>query len=258
MGSAATIVSTLQGALGFTNLSQAASFNIAAQSIGDFLDNLIQEMTDTQNAILQIITNQRYGRSGYYTSSALAFQDGDDLVPAAGNLAPSYAVIDPTKQIVKQAAFQNSQGSLSLKVASQDPVTGLLIPLTAQQYADFSAYYVNFEIPGIPITLVSLPGNVFTFGAVCTFNAGYNKSTLSANIAAALLSFATTFPFNGTLYTDQLSNYIKTNVPGVIDFYISGTLIDGVAFGGFTNLLAGYFNYAAGYLNAITYNPINN
>lgn len=257
MGSAATIKSTLRGALGFTNLSDAAGYAIAAQAVGDFLDNVLQELTNTQNSILSIINTQRYGRSGYYTSVALAFQDGDDLVPAVGTLDPSYAVIDPTKQIVKQAAFQNNAGSLSLKVAAQNSVTGLLIPLTAQQYADLSAYYVSFEIPGIPITIVSLPGNVFSFSVVCTFNSGYNQSNLAANIATQLLLFATTFPFNGLLYSDQLSDFIKANVPGVIDFYISGTLIDGQSFAGSTSLTAGYFNYAAGYLNAITYNSVS-
>lgn len=256
MSSKDTILANLV-LLDFDNPSDVAAFNLMAQGIGDFIDIILIEFQNTINSILNTINTQRYGKAGYYTSTALAFQDGDDLVPAVGTLDPTYAVIDQTKQIIKQAAFQNNSGSLSIKVATQDPITGLLQALNTSQLADFIAYFINFQIPGVPVSVVSLPANIFNFSAICTFNAGYNLSNLQANVQIALNTFAAAFPFNGVLYADQLSDYIKAQVPGVVDFYLTGTQIDGTAFIGSTSLTAGYFNYVVTILNQITYNPIN-
>ena len=62
------------------------------------------------------------------------------------------------------------------------------------------------------------------------------------------------FTFNGTFYVTDLADYIKTNVPGVRDFYIGQTQIDSVPFTGNTILTAGYFNYNTS--NVINYNGI--
>ena len=237
-----------------------------AQGIGQVLDNVITEFSNTQNSILNTINTQRYGKAGYYVTTALAFHEGYDLTPAAApDLDPIYTVIDPSAQIVKQAAFLTAlDGSLSLKIAGQDPVSGNLNQLTAQQQSDFQSYFVNFEIPGLPVSIVCLPANILSFFAICTFNAGYNQNTLQANLAAALISFQTAFNsgnFNGTLYTDALSRYIVTNVPGVTDFFVYNTTIDNVVFNGFTTLTSGYFNYLANITenltNQIQFNSVN-
>lgn len=255
MASTDTIIANC-AVLQIDNPSDAASFNIMAQGIGLFCDNLLVEFANTQNTILTIINNQRYGKSGYYTSAAEAFQLGDNLTQdALGN--PVYAVIDPTKQIIQQAAFQNNSGQLSLKIATADPVSGLLKQLTAAQLAAFQSYFVAFEIPGIPITIVSLPANIFNFNAACTYNAGYDLTTLQANILAALNVYDNTFPFNGILYSDGLSDYIKANVPGIVDFFVYNTTVDGQPFVGSTSLSAGYFNYIMNIFNNINFLPIN-
>lgn len=244
-------------ALDFENDANDAIYVAIAQAIGEVLDNFTTEFANTQNAILNIINGQRYGKAGYYIAKALAFQDGDDLIPSPGTLDPVYAVIDPTKQIVKAAAFQNNSGQLSMKIAGQDPLSGNLIQLTQQQISDFVAYFVNFQILGIPVSTICLPANIFSFNAICTFTAGYNKSNLISNIASAMSAFQVSFNqgnFNGTLFSDALSSYIKTNVPGVIDFYLYNTQVDGIAFAGSTILTAGYFNYISAIANNISYN----
>ena len=77
------------------------------------------------------------------------------------------------------------------------------------------------------------------------------------NIQTQLTAFQQTFAFNGILYTDDMSAYIKANVPGVRDFYVAGTTVDGAPFVGQTSLKAGYFNYQTGVTTNITYLPIN-
>lgn len=260
-----TILTQLQ-ALGFSNPANQSIFYQIAQGVGQVLDNVLTEFQNTKNSILNTINTQRYGKPGYYVTTAKAFQDGYDLTPApAPDLDPTYAVIDPTAQIIKQAAFlSSSDGTLALKIAGQDPISGSLIQLTAQQQSDFAAYFVNFEIPGLPVDVVCLPGNIFSFFAICTYNAGYNKSILLANLQIALVNFQISFNsgnFNGTLYSDALSAYIQQNVPGITDFFVYNTTIDTIAFSGFTTLTAGYFNYFGNILsnlsNQIQFNTIN-
>lgn len=257
MSSIDTIITQLE-ALGFENPANDSIYGMIAQAIGETLDNVLTEFDNTQNAILNTINTQRYGKAGYYQAVALAFQYGYDLTPAVGNLDPTYATIDATAQIVVQAAFQNNSGALSMKVAAQNAVTGLIIPLNGIQLPAFISYFINFQIPGLPISVVSLSGNIFAYSSVCTFNAGYNQTNLQTNLAAALIAFQTAFNtgnFNGTLYTDALSSYVKANVPGVIDYYIYNTTIDGAAFLGSTLLIAGYYNYSTS--NTTQYNPIS-
>lgn len=248
-------------ALGFTNTSGTAIFNKIAQSIGMVIDETIQEMTNSEDNILQIITTQRYGKSGYYVAAAKAFQFGDDLTEDA-NGNPVYAVIstDPSVLIITQAAFEEvetgSNSELFLKVATLNSSTGLLQALSGTQLAAFISYFLNFEIPGLPITIVSSPPNQLSFNAICTYYATYDLSVLQTNLATALNEFRDNFDFDGTLFIGDLQDYIKQNVPGVRDFNVFNTTIDGQAFQGSLTLTSGYFNYIATILNNITYSPI--
>lgn len=254
-----TIQANLQ-AMGFDNTSNTALYNMIAVSVGEVVDNTITEMSNSENNILSIINLQRYGKTGYYTSTALAFQYGDDLIidPDTGNFI--YAVIDPTKQIVVQAAFEEittgSNSELFLKIAALDALSGLLVQLTGPQLAAFTTYFLNFEIPGLPVSIINNPANILSFNAVATFYATYDLTNLQTNLANALNNFRDTFEFNGEFFAGDLQDYIKQNVPGMRDFFISATTIDGTAFQGSVTLDSGYFNYIATILANITYNGI--
>ena len=240
-------------ALGFSNDSIAALFKKVAEAISIPVDNTLTELQNSESIINSIITNQRFGNSGYYTTAALAFQYGDDLIVDPVTLNDVYAVIDPTKQIIKQAAFENLDGDLFLKIATQDPTTLQLEQLTSDQLAAFMSYFVTFEIPGIPLTIVASPANILNFSAVVTFYSTYDLNTLKTNISNSMTSFKSIFPFNGEFFNGDLSNYLKQNVPGIRDFFISNTLIDGVAFTGSVSLTSGYFNYISTILDQLIY-----
>lgn len=247
--------------LGFINPSNTAIFEKVAQAIGVIIDNNLTEFNNSQNSILTLISQKNYGHAGYYTASALAFQYGYSLSinPTTGDFY--YATIDPSAQIVNQAAFEalvnGNDSQLFLKIATLNTLTNQLQPLSPTQLAAFESYYTNYELPGLPITIVNSPGNVLGFASVCTYYASYDLGTLQANIAAALLAFQTSFTFNGEFFAGDLQDYIKQNVPGVRDFFISNTTLDGAPFSGSIALPSGYFNYASNYLTAITYNVIN-
>jgi hypothetical protein len=250
------IISSNLQALGFTNASQAATYNKIAEAFGLVIDATLTELSNSEVDIFNIINTQRYGKSGYYTGKALAFQYGDNLIIDTVTFDYIYAVIDTTKQIVKQAAFEDLSAQLFLKIATLNNTTGLLEPLTSAQYDAFVNYFTVFEIPGLPVTIINSPGNVLYFNATATFFATYDLPTLQTNLINALNSFRSSFTFNGTFYDGDLESYIKTNVPGIRDFFINNTLIDGAPFGGSIALPSGYFNYVADIANQITYKPV--
>lgn len=243
-------------ALGFDNPSQAAIYNKIAEACGLVIDSTLTEINNSETEIFNIINTQRYGKSGYYTGKALAFQFGDNLIIDPVTFDYIYAVIDATKQIVKQAAFEDISAQLFIKIATLNNTTGLLEPLTIAQYNAFVNYFKVFEIPGLPVTIINLPGNILYFNATATYFATYDLPTLQTNLLNALNNFRSSFTFNGTFYDGDLETYIKTNVPGIRDFFINNTLIDGVPFSGSIALPAGYFNYVNNIQNNIAYSPV--
>lgn len=243
-------------ALGFDNPSQAAIYNKIAEACGLVIDSTITELNNSETEIFNIINTQRYGKPGYYTSKALAFQYGDNLIVDPVTLDYVYATIDPTKQIVKQAAFEDISSQLFLKIAALNTISGLLEPLTVAQYNAFVNYFTVFEIPGLPVTIINLPGNILYFNATATYFATYDLPTLKNSLVNALNTFRSSFTFNGTFYAGDLEQYIKTNVPGIRDFFINNTLIDSVPFSGSIALPSGYFNYVNNIADLIAYQPV--
>lgn len=240
-------------ALGFDNPSEEAIYNKIAQGVAIPIENTIQEIANSEQRILNTITMQRYGKSGYYTGHALAFQYGDDLVIDPVTFEDVYAEIDPSKQIIAQAAFEELSALLFLKVAKVNGLTGDLEPLTLAEKAAFDAYMVNFEIPGLPISKISAPANVLNMRGTITYYATYDLPTLKTNVANAMTAFRKSFKFNGEFFTGDLQDYVKAQVPGVRDAYYYNTTIDGSPFGGFQSLSSGYFNYVPTILDQITY-----
>ena len=243
--------------LGFNNPSSTALFAKIAEAIGVTIDNTLNEISNSELVINQAIASQHYGGPEYYTAKALAFQYGDNLIIDPATLNNVYAVTDTTKQIVKQSAFSNLQGALYLKIATLNS-SGNLAPLTGTQLAAFISYFTAYEIPGLPLTIISTSGDILNFMATVTYYSTYDLSVLQANIAAALNLFAISFPFNGVFFSGDLQDYIKKSVPGIRDVYIAGTTINANATGfksftGSSPLYAGYFNYISTILSNLTY-----
>lgn len=249
----------------FSSTSAVALAQKIADSMAPIIDNTLLEIADTQTIIQNIINNQRYGRSGYYTSNALLFQyssSADQILtpdPVTGD--PTYAVIDTSLQIITQAAFEVSgSNTLILKVAALSGTS--LIPLTTLQMNDFKSYFLNFEIPGLPVAIVSANPNIIDFTPSIIYSASTDLAALQAAIQSAIITFQTTFPFNGYFYCDGLyglTNYLLANVPGIIDITLNSCTVDSSAFdvpNVYTKLISGYFNYTS---NVVTqFNNISN
>jgi hypothetical protein len=253
MSTYSTIISNINAGIPELDSKSVTSiFGKLAEAIAQVVDTTLAEQTNTKSIITDVVTNQSYGHDDYYTKAALAYQVGDDLsIDQYGNFY--YATVNDQNKIITQAAFKATlvglTTSMVLKVAATDASTGLLIPLTSLQLSDFNSYIGNFEIPGLPLTIVSEIGNLLVFNAAITYNKTYNLTTLQSNVLTALTNFKKDFAFNGLFFNYALENYLVTNVPGVTDVYLSGTTIDSISFSGNTPLDAGYFNYGAYSLN---------
>lgn len=251
------MVNIANGVPELSNPSQLALFYKIAQAVAISVGATQEEIENSKLIIDNIIGTQRYGRSGYYTSKAKAFQYGDSLVIDPDTLDYVYAIIDTDKQIIKQAAFDIaiSGGAqiLTLKVAKLNPDTNKLIALDSTEKAAFDGYFLSYEIPGLPVTKVSLAANVFSFAAIINYYATYDYNSIVSSVIAALYAFRDNYEFDGVLYVNDLETYIKNNVVGIRNVSLSNTLIDNVAFSVSKNLSAGYFDYITGIENNITY-----
>lgn len=254
--------------LNFTNTSVTSIDGQIAIACGQVLDNVLAEITNSESIITNLLISQQgYGKALYYTGIALAFQYGDNLeineaintVTGAPFLDLIYPVIDTTKQIISQAAFQagSGGGGAFLKVATAAISGGGLGPLSDAQLTAFESYMLNFEIVDIPLSIISLPGNILAFTSVATYLSSFDLPTLQSNLVTALNTFQNTFALNGTFYVTDLEQYIQANVPGMRSFFINNTVLDGISFSDLTNLSAGYFNYDPSCFTSIQFNAVS-
>jgi hypothetical protein len=239
--------------------SVAAFISTIARNVAISLDNTKTEIDNTKAIIQDIIGGQRYGRGGNYVDRALAFQYGDDLIENIDTHDYEYAIIDSTKQIIKQAAFQidDSGGGqiLTLKVAAYDN-TNKLRKLTTLEKSSFDGYFLQFEIPGLPIYKSSSDPNIFTFSATITYYGTYDRNKVINGVISSLYTFRDSFKFNGTLFTNDLEDYLKSNVPGIRNVSLFNTAIDNTTYIESINLLAGYFDYVSNVSDFLTYTAI--
>jgi hypothetical protein len=239
-------------ALGFDNPSIGGIYKQVATVIQAVVDTIAAEIADNVTLFTNLITQKTYGKGGYYVIQAKAFQFGDNLLINTTDGTFYYQTIDTTKQIITQASYfwDKTINYQSLKVATQD-TGGNTIALQPNQLAAFVSYMNNFILAGIPLQILSLPPNVIIYTATLTYYSTYDLSTLQTNFAAAQKAFQNNFTFNGVFYQNDFTDYIKANVPGVRDFFLNTTTIDGVPFVGETTLQSGVFSISN--TSSITY-----
>lgn len=102
-----------------------------------------------------LAAKSRYATIPWWTDTALKFQYGDELVK--NNLEYVYAVIDPTKQIVKLAAAEEIEDGINLKVAKL--VGEVITPLSTLEKDAITAYANKKKIPGTRVNIISQAGD---------------------------------------------------------------------------------------------------
>ena len=263
------ILQNVQAAItSLTNTSAASVYQRIVKAFSDVIDTVLTELSNTITTIQTYVATNRFGKAQYYVDSALAFQYGDSL-SYDSNYQPYYSTIDTTKQIIAAAAVDITSEnveiegntyavqSLSLKVATQNS-SGQLVQLSDAQLQAFEDYMQNFMVPGILLNIYSIAGNVIQFSTMnCVYSPQYDQQTIATNVVAAMEAFRDSMNFNSVFYPNHLEQYVRQNVPGVIDFYLAGGQMQTTSgwqpFTESITLPAGYYNYTTDFADNINY-----
>ncbi len=174
----------------------------------------LEKFFDTFQA--EVDAKLRYSSAGtapWFVFKSKAFQYGDPLLVNA-DYVPYYAVLDPTKQIVKYAAAVAGNRLLQLRVSKQ--VSGAPAPLSNDELASFNAYINNIKPAGLPVTVVSRTRDALTANVEVHYNALYSATIVEADCRAAVSAYLNSLPFNGIVEVQEVIDAIQA-VNGVQD-----------------------------------------
>lgn len=238
------------------NTSNTAIWSRMADVVGHVNDVTLLEGNRTQIRVENAARNLRTTNKQYYIEIALAFQFGDDLVIIDEETQrEGYAVVDPTKQIIKQVSVSTpSPAYIKMTVATTD-ANGNLIPLTAEQLTDFRGYLARMTTAGIIVTTTSSPADVFmTDKLYVTYRSDYSLTNIQTALRTTLQNFQLILNTDSPLYVNDIENALR-EIPGIRDAYfdnprvtytdIMGVLQTEYAVDGVIPLNAGYFNFDA-------------
>lgn len=257
------IINNIQSFFAFANESASALWKRFAIFMSDLVDIVNLDMSDTISIIENAALNHRVLNQGYYIDVALSYQEGDSLIEIDPNIHKfGYAVIDTTKQIIKQASISIENDSITLNVATTDN-SGNLTPLTESQLNSFKSYYDNFTAYGIPVIIKSLEANpiMLISGGVSTisYDSVYSLSEIILSVKNKLLDIQ----HNAILGKDYFVNDIERQlqeIPGVRNAYLGTVQVyTGGELKYFSNQLkfdSGYFNFQEGTENKFKYEPV--
>ena len=263
-----TILSYIRSAVPELTNNSGTSLEVKiASALAPIIDNTLTEITNSEQLIQNTITLQKYGHAQYYTDKSKAYQVGVDMaVDANGNYY--YSSINTALLLIKQAAFEiQTSGStqmLSLKVAAFDSDGNKLRALTSgigSEMEAFNNYFKYFEIPGLPVSIISLGPNIYNFSATVSYYNQYNLGSITDSVLAGIINFRNNFEFNGELFVNDLEGYLKSTIPGIrnvslINNTITNTNGTVIPFTNSITLQSGYFNYPDNIATAFTYDPI--
>lgn len=211
-------IPALQSLYGFEN-SDVFDDKFSSVSVeSNFVNIISSEAAVVENQldwhkqeVTQIVENERIGKKGWIENIAKRFQFGDEL-PVDSD---TYAVIDPTKQVVKAAyAGEGSGGGVYLKVANV--VNNEYVALTPEQLASFKVYMKRVK-PATGISYVITSDNADQLGVVLDIY--YDPLVLKANgehilngnkpVVDSIKSYLSGIGYNGEFVTMSLCNVIE-------------------------------------------------
>lgn len=143
-----------------------------------------------------------------------------------------YPTVNPALRVVTQCAVTTDlAGIVTIKVAGAGGA------LTSGEVTALQDFYNTIGTAGITYSVVSLPADELYVQAI-VFYVGQFSDVISADVIAAITTFLTKLPFNGTMKVSDLLDAIKS-VPGVTDCILQNVSAraDATAFGSGTGLV---------------------
>lgn len=185
-----------------------------------FFSKTIRELFDSfQSYTESIFAKNQVGTLPWWIEQIKAFQYGDQLIFTDGIY--KYPVIDPEKQIIKQAALETVNYVLIFKAVSEDS-NGDLIPITNDAKTALLAYINKIKMPGTYVSVVSENADDLKCNYKIYYNAEKNKNDIEALIISAVNDYIKNIIYNGKFSHTELTDHLQS-VSGVINpVYISG------------------------------------
>lgn len=172
-----------------------------------------------KNEIEEIVSKAIPNTANWLRDQLYLFQYGDDLL--FSNYDPYYAVVDPVKRIVKQAAVvPTTTGLVLIKVAKKGGLGQPLVPLSALEVSAVEQYIDDIKPAGTITQVLSLNPDKIKILAEVHYDAKYILQDLTNRVNAAIIAFLENLTFNGGLYVAKLQDSIQ-NVEGVTDVLIN-------------------------------------
>ncbi len=167
----------------------------------------------------EIAANAIPGTVRWYQDQALKYQHGDPLLYIDNKF--QYAVIDPSKQIIKRAAVVELGSQVRIKVAKLNGFT--ITPLSTPELSAFDAYINQIKFAGTnTATLSRLPDllkvayKVYYDPLLLTATGELISNPGKFPVEEAITGHIANLPFNGNLVLTQLTDAIQKAV-GVVN-----------------------------------------
>ncbi len=220
---------------GLNSVSQTAEFRLWI-SIFATAQYFLQSLWEIFKAeINDIIAKRRIGTASWYIEIAKDFQLGDTLQDNG-----TYLLVDASKKIITRAAFRESSGVLTIKIAKGTPL--LPVALSAPELVQFRSYIDKVKFAGTRTNIISLNADILAINANIYYDAIFDISETKTLIGTAIVDYLQNLSFDALFITNELIEKIRA-VRGVNDCVITLLAANGNPIGRTYDSLAGYMKY---------------
>jgi hypothetical protein len=205
----------------------------------------IQEgVVDEALAELQAIADSGItGIDPWYQAEVFKFQYGDALSWDNVNKKYYYAVIDPTKQIVKRCSVTSITGLTTIKAAKE--VAGNPAALSTPELNALKSYVSKFQFSGTNIRVKSGSSDLLNAPITIYYDGTLVLADLQTLVQAAFTNYLASLPFNGEFNITKCEDAIQA-VLGVNDVVMGA--IQAKPNGGTYSTVARVYYPLAGYI----------
>lgn len=214
----------------------------AIQTFEGLMDVFRREINDVADKITP-------GTERWYAAQAKHFQNGYNLEYNPDTAELYYAQDDASARIIAVVAVSEGEEELFVKVAKKDD-KGEIVPLSADELYNFSAYLDAIKFAGIKTTAISTTPDSVKYAITVYHDPVYSASGVKDGVLAALDNFRDTIGFDSRLYSGKLIQSVLA-VPGVVTATLASLsrkaagMPDYVDVGVADDLYAGYFDYSS-------------
>lgn len=209
MGAVNTILAALRVMMPEFAKSDASVEGKIIDIVGTFADTEKLERDNTLEVINTALASQKVTTVEYYRRKAVAFQNNDVLVYDPVNQGGYYAVVDPEKQIIKQAYIVGAYPRYSLLVNAIAP-DGHLRILTANELASFRTYFAAFQPIGLNLNIASLEvAKISDPGLTIYIRPGADAASAAAQIQANLTAHESVLRDSNTVSLTEIEDVIQ-------------------------------------------------